>query len=249
MNKIKDPLFLSHPDMPIKHVLTTKPMAMGLFRNPDLDDLKHNYTLVKQALGSEGKLFFMKQTHTNHIVDVNKSELKTHPLGNYVDSVDGLLTTQPNQILISTFADCIPILIVDTKQKIQVNIHSGWKGTLNGILDNALSILINDYQCQVDDIHILIGPHLLVDDFEVQDDVAHQFLSKYPQIKNLHVQQDQKQFINLDLVNEFFLDKHQIKKNQVYRINLSTLQDERLHSYRKDKEKFQQMALVSVLTD
>lgn len=233
----------------IKHVFTTKPMAMGPFRNLDKDDLQSNYDLIKELLKVEGSLYFMKQQHTNKVIDINKVELVSNHLGSYIEGVDGLITNQPNQLLISTYADCIPILIHDPIKKIQVNIHAGWKGVYSGILDNALKILINDYQSHPHDLKVLFGPHLLVDDFEVQQDVYQLFIEKFPQITNLVKTQDSRIFIDLNRVHDFYCQQNGLLANNIYNINLSTLQDESLHSFRKDKEKFQQMALVSVLLD
>lgn len=242
---ICEPLF----DLGCKHVMTLKPQAMGIFRNEDLNDLENNYNDVKDYLDTSSPLFFMNQTHSTNIVNINEVLLEEHNLGFYSLDCDGLLTTQTNQLLVSTYADCIPILIYDAKKKIMVNCHLGWKGTLNGILDKALNMLIQEYGSNSNDIHILFGPHLLWDDFEVKEDVLSLFKLKFSEIKNLVKIIDDKTYIDLNKVNLSYCQKYQIPKDNLYFSEISTLLDEECQSYRKDKENFQQMALCSIMID
>lgn len=242
---ICEPLF----DMGCKHVMTLKPQAMGFFRNQDQSDLENNYHFVKDYLDTTSPLFFMHQTHSTNIVDINEMKLEEQDLGYYAIDCDGLLTNQTNQLLVSTYADCIPILIYDAKKKIMVNCHSGWKGTLNGILDKALNMLIKEYGSYPDDIKILFGPHLLWDDFEVKEDVLSLFQNKFSEIKNLVKTIDNKTYIDLNKINLSYCQRYQIPHDNLYFAEISTLLDEDCHSYRKDKEQFQQMALCSIMID
>ena len=120
---------------------------------------------------------------------------------------------------------------------------------INSILDNALTLLIQDYKSKPEDILILSGPHLLKEDFEVQADVLQLFNDKFPQIKNLVIHQDNRTTIDLNQVNLHYTQKHHIPKENIVFADISTLTDKRMHSFRKDKEQFQQMALVSCLID
>lgn len=236
-------------DLGLKHVFTTRPDAMGFFKGIDTTTTKQNYDNIKDIFQCEGTLHFMKQIHSTFIKDVDTDEFEPHSLGQLFPNCDGLLTQQTEKILISTYADCIPLLVFDKQQKIQVNIHSGWRSTLNGILDNALTLLIQDYKSKPEDILILSGPHLLKEDFEVQADVLQLFNDKFPQIKNLVIHQDNRTTIDLNQVNLHYTQKHHIPKENIVFADISTLTDKRMHSFRKDKEQFQQMALVSCLID
>lgn len=244
--------FLIHTEfekLGVKHVFTTKPQAMGIFRNSDLEDLTQSYSTIKDYLGIQGHYYFMHQIHSNKVIDINQTPLEKHSLGFYYDGCDGLITTQPNQLLISTYADCIPLCVFDSQQKILANCHSGWRSTLSGILDKTLDAFIHHYHSNPKDIHVLSGPHLLVDDFEVKDDVAQLFQEQFPTIKNLICEQGFRKTINLNFVNQYYCDQHQIPLNQVHFIDISTLHHELMHSYRKDKENFQQMALITCFSD
>ena len=51
---------------------------------------------------------------------------------NYTD-IDGLITNEKGIVLATYYADCVPLLIVDTKNKAIGLSHSGWRGTVGKI--------------------------------------------------------------------------------------------------------------------
>ncbi len=51
---------------------------------------------------------------------------------------DALITREPGVLLIVQTADCVPILLADTKNKAIAAIHSGWRGTLARIAEKTL---------------------------------------------------------------------------------------------------------------
>lgn len=241
----KNQLFIYHKqlyNLGCHHLFTTKPLGFGFFRESE-EDLIKNMALIREVMNTQAPVFYMHQQHTNKIIDINKSELIPTKHGYLKENVDGLYTNKTNQLLLSTYADCTPFLIFDPINKVQVNCHSGWRGYLSEILLNALNMF------ETNDIHVLSGPHLLFEDFEVDYDVAKLFIKKFSQIKNLVIQQGSKYHIDLNKITHYFCDFKKIPFENRHFINLSTLQDHRLHSFRKDKQEFKQMALISTLVD
>lgn len=80
-------------------------------------------------------------------------------------SVDALITTKPRMILTVKTADCAPILIVDTNTKIIAAIHAGWKGALQGIIENTVLQMMR-MGAQPNSMIAGIGPHLQKESFE-----------------------------------------------------------------------------------
>ena len=52
---------------------------------------------------------------------------------------DGIINTTPGIALGVLTADCCPILIGHKKKQLTGVIHAGWKGVINGILENFIS--------------------------------------------------------------------------------------------------------------
>ena len=49
------------------------------------------------------------------------------------------MLTRSNEIALSVLtADCVPILIYEKRKEIVGCIHAGWKGAINGIIENTL---------------------------------------------------------------------------------------------------------------
>ena len=52
---------------------------------------------------------------------------------NTIRDTDGLITREPGLALMMCFADCVPLIVVDTEQRIIALAHAGWRGTLAGM--------------------------------------------------------------------------------------------------------------------
>ena len=82
------------------------------------------------------------QTHTNIVKVLDENNLDDSFL-----NTDGLITNLKNVALVTTLADCQGILLYDKEKEVIGNIHSGWKGTLNRIVENAINLMIETYNC------------------------------------------------------------------------------------------------------
>lgn len=151
-------------------------------------DLKHGYTMKDMDFSRgphlEGDIEKLQksqnvksmwirtgQTHSDHIKVIRKGEDPPQIL----EDTDGVITNQKGLFVITTFADCTPILIYDTKNKVIANIHSGWKGTIKKIGLKALELMKSEFNTNPKDCIVTIGPNIQSCCFEVQEDVANQF--------------------------------------------------------------------------
>ncbi|MCQ2589526.1 MAG: polyphenol oxidase family protein [Treponema sp.] len=71
---------------------------------------------------------------------------------------DGIISSQKNFMPVVTVADCMPLYIYDTKTGAYGIVHSGWKGT--GIVANAIKQMESEYGTQVQDVCVILGPHI-----------------------------------------------------------------------------------------
>lgn len=72
-------------------------------------------------------------------------------------------------------ADCVPVLLVDREATVVAAVHSGWRGTVAGIVGEAVRGLVERANVRVKDLLAAIGPCIERDAFEVGDEVAEQF--------------------------------------------------------------------------
>ena len=127
----------------------------------DVDFIQHGF-YDKTDSGTVENPFLMNQVHSVDTCFVTSETPKT-------PSVDALITTQPGILLTVKTADCAPILMVDPKQKIIAAVHAGWKGAVQGIIENTVLQMMRT-GANPDQMIAAVGPHLMQQSFEVQPD-------------------------------------------------------------------------------
>ena len=54
-------------------------------------------------------------------------------------------------------ADCVPVLLYDTRKKVVAAIHAGWRGTVARIVEKTVSVMRDQYGSQGKDLIACIG--------------------------------------------------------------------------------------------
>ena len=112
------------------------------------------------------------QTHTVNIYNATAADRGRGitRAREYTD-VDGLITDEPNVVLCTQYADCVPLFFVDPVKKVVATSHAGWRGTLGGIGRLTVERMCSDYGCLPENIRVGIGPSIGRCCFEVDDPV------------------------------------------------------------------------------
>lgn len=143
--------------------------------------VRENHERLASAIGyTTDALIFSNQTHTDNIrimQDIDRGNGFTRP--NEYHDTDGMMTDITGQALMTFYADCVPLLIVDPVHKAIANVHSGWRGTIKGIGAKAVRMMHEVYGSDPSKMVAAIGPSICMDCFEVSKDVAEKFLDKY----------------------------------------------------------------------
>lgn len=92
-----------------------------------------------------------------------------------IKDTDALYTYEPNVLLCSFTADCVPVTFYNEKNGLIGVIHSGWQGTVKEITLKLFEHLIQHEQCKPSDFKIRIGTALSQQKFEVDEDVYVKF--------------------------------------------------------------------------
>ena len=121
----------------IEHCFTTRlgGCSTGMFeslnlsftRGDDEENVLENYKRVAEAIGAEaGQIVTTDQTHTTNVLRVGRKQCgigvtRKRP---YTD-VDGLITNEPNVVIATFYADCVPLYFVDPVHRAIGLSHSG----------------------------------------------------------------------------------------------------------------------------
>jgi YfiH family protein len=119
----------------------------------------------------------LRQIHSDvaHRVDAASIEtVKEAPRG------DALFTRDPGILLVVQTADCIPILLADTKRRAVAAIHAGWRGTLRCIAAKTLGRMQMEFGTQPEDVIAALGPGIGRCCYEVGSEVARDFDAQFP---------------------------------------------------------------------
>ncbi len=144
--------------------------------------------------------------------------------------VDGLITQNSELILCLSVADCCPIFIEDKKNNIIGLIHSGWKGTVNKIVINAVNSFLN-LGSNINDLIIFLGPSIGKCCYEVGIKVSELFVSK------CKIRIDSSKFL-IDIKGQIEVDliKYGFQNEQIISSNICTFENMNCESYRRDGE-------------
>ena len=175
----------------VKHLFSTRMggVSQGMFstlnlsftRGDDPEAVRENYRRVARVLGCEEEDFVCSdQTHTVNIRNVTKEDRGKGVTKDkdYTD-VDGLLTKEEDIVLVTLYADCVPLYFLDPVERVIGLAHSGWRGTVGGIGACMVERMVKDYGCRKEDILAAVGPSICADCYEVSEDVAQRFLERF----------------------------------------------------------------------
>lgn len=201
-------------------------LNLSFARGDDVEAVEKNFDLLAEAMGISIEDFvFSDQTHTTNIMKVTSEHRGSGIIKakNYSD-IDGFITNEPNIMLSTFYADCVPLYFVDTVKKAIGLSHSGWKGTLNRMGQKTLEAMKEAYGTNPDDVICAIAPSVCVDCYEVSEDVASAFRAEFQGHEDeiLTAKPNGKYQLDLWKANEIVLLEAGIKKEHLSITNICT---------------------------
>jgi polyphenol oxidase len=99
--------------------------------------------------------------------------------GDKVLDGDGLVTATPGLLLAIQTADCLPIVLVDTKRRAAGVFHAGWRGTVKRIAEKGVGAMQLHFRSRPGDLVAAIGPGIHGCCYEVGEEVRAKFTSQF----------------------------------------------------------------------
>jgi polyphenol oxidase len=96
---------------------------------------------------------------------------------------DAAITNQPGLLLGIQTADCVPILLVDPKQRVVAAIHAGWRGTLARIAQKTVGRMQMEFGCKPANLLAAIGPSIGPCCYEVSADFVTKFRAQFADVE------------------------------------------------------------------
>lgn len=188
--------------------------------------LKENRVFLANTLNIDSKTIFSPhQIHSDIVIYVNEenSGRGAYSIDDAIQG-DACITDKKNNLLLVTWADCIPILLFEYKKGIVAAIHSGWRGTKDKLSTKVIKNIL-EIGGKVENIYCAIGPGIKDCCYKVGSEVVEYFHTK-----------EYNEFIK-QKNNEFYLDLQQIVYTELI---LAGINEKNIDSYPKcnscDKE-------------
>ena len=188
---------------------------LALHVDDDANHVIENRQHLRQALSLPGEPAWLNQTHSTRCIVIEEATDRDG---------DAAVTRDKNQPLVILTADCLPIILCDQSGQEIAAIHAGWRGLLNGVIQNTLKHM------QSAPLNLLawIGPAICQDCYEVGESVKQQFLSQYPFVASGFLNRH----ANLAHIAEMILHQHGVKAVSLSGI-CSFEQKDACYSYRR----------------
>lgn len=243
--------YLSYPLLEgtgaVKHGFSTKlggvstgscaTMNISTTRGDDPEAVVENRRRIGAAIGVRPEdMTYTHQTHTTNVAVVQVEDR-----GRRFMETDGLVTNVPGICLVTFYADCVPLFLVDPVKKAIGLSHSGWRGTVGKIGKVTVQAMMREYGSRTEDIVAAIGPSICQDCYEVSVDVIDRFRDSFNEAvwpRLFYRKENGKYQLDLWRANEEVFLEAGIRKENLAVTNLCThCNQEVLFSHRATGEK------------
>jgi YfiH family protein len=135
-------------------------LATHVGDNPDHVEMNRQQLIMRLELPQQP--LWLTQQHTTQVINADTSTQNT--------IADASFSEITGTVCAVLTADCLPILLCDAQGKQIAAVHVGWRGLLNGIIENTVSIFENKQ------IFAWLGPAISQQAFEIGEDVRSAFV-------------------------------------------------------------------------
>ncbi|OGV37949.1 MAG: polyphenol oxidase [Legionellales bacterium RIFCSPHIGHO2_12_FULL_35_11] len=203
----------------------------GLHINDNTEHvLKNRINLAKEHnLPSEP--IWLNQTHSNICVVVEDNFPNIN--------ADAAITKDSRFPLVIMTADCVPILICHKLGTEIGAIHAGWKGLLNGVIENTFTNLSDRPENYI----AWIGPAICQNCYQTGKEVMSEFMIKFSDSIKFFKTTNTNINANLPGIAEYILNNLGVKK--IYQSNECTFEKtNKFYSYRKSAKTGRMASLI-----
>ena len=127
-------------------------LNLGFTQEDDGDAVGENRLRFLNAVGTLGEIATVRQVHG---VEIVMAECR-----GAAGEGDGMVTDRCGVMLGVLVADCVPILVADTRLRVVGAFHAGWRGTAAGISSAGITRMQREFGCRVEDLVAAVGPSI-----------------------------------------------------------------------------------------
>src|SRR6266567_2799758 len=209
-------------------------LSLAYFKGDDKDNVAENRRRFLKAIGAErGRIVTARQTHATERCTIESEEQARGPQ----PECDAMITRMTDVLLAVQTADCLPVLIGDTRTGTMAAIHAGWRGTAGRITERAVADLMLVHGVNPRDCVAALGPAACAECYEVGEDVIGRYKKEFGYWRTLLVnfKEDGKAHLDIRAANVQQLRFCGFSEDRIHVADYCTMhQNELFFSYRKE---------------
>ena len=159
-------------------------LNLGLHVGDNRQDVIKNRAHVNTHLPNPA--VWLNQVHSTDVIRVDEAFDANQTL-----TGDALYTPLSNQPLAIMTADCLPILLTSSDGQEVAAIHAGWRGLVQGIINNTVSC----FKHEPANLHAWLGPAIGANRFEVGQEVVAIFTANNPALHDAFKLQNSEKYL------------------------------------------------------
>ena len=222
-----------------------KSMNLSFSQGDDERRVLKNHGIMAKTMGVElADMVYSHQTHTTNVLRVTREHAGMgFTVTRNFNDVDGFVTDVPGLMLVTAYADCVPLYFADTRLHVIGLSHSGWRGTVNNMAQATVDKMSYEFGSRPCDIAAFIGPSICASCYEVGDDVARNFRDRYGAesekiLTKKEAASEDKYYLNLHAANRINMLNAGISPQNIHVTDICTCcNPELLFSHRASKGK------------
>ena len=195
--------------------LPSQDLNLAHFKGDTEENVKENRRRFLSAIGAEqARIITARQTHSTDRLTIESRE---QTLGPQPDC-DAMITRMTNVLLAVQTADCLPVLIGDTKTGTMAGIHAGWRGTAGRITERTVADMMLLHGVSPRDCIAALGPSACAACYEVGEEVISRYKKEFGYWRDL-----------LSNFNDNGKAKLDIRAANIQQLRFCGFSDDRIH--------------------
>jgi polyphenol oxidase len=216
----------------LRHATTTRQ-----FSPPDANKLEELRRL-QQMLGvpQSGPIVYAQQKHTANVGLVD-DEILRHwgAAGRFIFKETDAIVCPRAGVMIAVFtADCVPVVIADTRKRSVAIVHAGWQGTLGRVTAAAVQTLLESGS-RPENLIAWVGPAAGACCYEVSPELVARFEDEFFDAATAGLTFSSGRMLDIPALNAWQLISSGVAPRDISMSGVCTIHEkERFYSYRAD---------------
>ncbi|MFW6238057.1 MAG: peptidoglycan editing factor PgeF [Halanaerobiales bacterium] len=218
-------------------------LVLSPYRKDNGAEAENKRTAFCRALDLEKeKIVTVNQIHGDRVLKVENPNLIQRQAP---QEADALMCRQGKAILITFYADCVPLYFLDPVNRVCALAHAGWRGTAARIGVKTLNSMGQEFGTCAGDCITGIGPAICGTHYRVDRRMVDRFNSIFSFGEEVIFRQEGEFYLDLPRCNRIMLEKAGIPPEQIIMSGMCTYKDrEHFYSYRRDSGTTGRMAAI-----